>query len=322
MEQRPEKRTNNSSRSFLIIALLALAALNVLLLYFWYQEKENNKTKDATVAAKTEEVLITRMKLDSISAQLDAKIAEIQQLGGTVDSLLKAKEQIEKDKIRVRDVNNFDARAYNRKISQYETLLAQKDQEIIRLREENGQLTRQNTDLTSEVTTLRSEKQELSDTVVSFAAKARDVQARNRELTDKVTIAAALHAEDIAVTAINSRGKEKDGGSYKARRLDKVKVSFMLPPNPLAQKNAKDIYLRILDPSGAVISDMATGSGEFTYANKGMIYTAMQRIDYNSSGQQISFLYGRGGQRFSEGRHTIEIYSEGFRIGQSEFTVR
>ncbi|MBO0952776.1 hypothetical protein [Fibrella forsythiae] len=322
MEQRPEKRNDNSSRSFLIIALLALAALNVLLLYFWYQEKENNKTKDATIAAKTEEVLVTKMKLDSISAQLDAKIAEIQQLGGSVDSLLKVKEQIEKDKIRVRDVNNFDARAFNQKIRNYESLLAEKDQEIARLREENGILTEQNTALASENTNLRSEKQELSDTIVSYAAKTREVKAQNRELSDKVTVAAALHADDIAVTALNTRGKEQDGGSYKAKRLDKIKVSFRLSPNPLTQQNAKDIYLRILDPSGAVISDMATGSGEFTYANKEMIYTSMQRIDYNNTGQQIAFIYGRGGQRFNEGRHTVEIYSEGFRIGQGEFTVK
>ena len=322
MEQRPAQRNDNRSRSFLIIALLALAALNVLLLYFWYQERENNKTKDATVAAKTEEVLVTRMKLDSISAQLDAKIAEIQRLGGTVDSLLKVKAQIEQDKVRVRDVNNFDVKAFNRKISRYENLLAEKDQEIARLREENGLLAEQNSSLTSENTNLKAEKQELSDTVVSYAFKAREVQARNRELSDKVTIAAALHAADIAVTALNTRGKEQDGGSYKARRLDKIKVSFRLSPNPLTQQNAKDIYLRILDPSGAVISDMATGSGEFTYANKEMIYTSMQRIDYNNTGQQISFIYGRGGQRFNEGRHTIEIYSEGFRIGQGEFTVR
>lgn len=322
MEQRPEKRNNNSSRSFLIIALLALAALNVLLLYFWYQEKENNKTKDATIAAKTEEVLVTKMKLDSISAQLDAKIAEIQQLGGSVDSLLKVKEQIEKDKIQVRDVTNFDSRAFKQKISNYESLLAQKDQEIAQLREENGILTEQNTALTADNTNLRSEKQELTDTVVSFAAKARTVQAQNKELTDKVTVAAALHADDIAVTALNAKGKEQDGGSYKAKRLDKVKVAFRLSPNPLAQQNAKDVYLRILDPSGAVIADMATGSGEFTYANKDVVYTAMQRIDYNDTKQQITFVYGRGGQRFNEGRHTIEIYSEGFRIGQGEFTVK
>ena len=322
MEQRPEKRNDNNSRSFLIIALLALAALNVLLLYFWYQEKETNKTKDATIAAKTEEVLVTKMKLDSISAQLDIKIAEIQRLGGNVDSLMKVKEQVEKDKIQVRDVKNFNARAFNQKISNYETLLAQKDQEIVRLREENGLLTDQNTNLTAENTNLKSERQELSDTVVSYAAKAREVQARNRELSDKVTIAAALHAEDIAVTALNARGKEQDGGSYKAKRLDKIKVSFRLSANPLTQQNAKDVYLRILDPSGAVISDMATGSGEFTYANKETIYTAMQRIDYTNASQQVSFTYGRGGQRFNEGRHTVEIYSEGFRIGQGEFMVR
>ena len=323
MERQPVKQTNtNSSRSFLIIALLALAALNVLLLYFWYQEKENNKTKDATIAAKTEEVLVTKMKLDSISAQLDAKIAEIQQLGGSVDSLLKVKEQVEKDRVRIRDVNNFDARAYNRKISQYESLLAEKDEEIARLREENGILTEQNTALTAANVNLQAERQELSDTVVSYAAKARTVQTQNRELTDKVTIAAALHADDIMVTSLNAKGKEQDGGSYKARRLDKVKVSFKLDPNPLTQQNAKDIYLRILDPAGAVISDMATGSGEFTYASKEMVYTAMQRIDYTNNGQQINFVYGRGGQRFNEGRHLIEIYSEGFRIGQGEFTVK
>ncbi|CCH02792.1 hypothetical protein FAES_4793 [Fibrella aestuarina BUZ 2] len=320
MEQRTEKR--NSSRNILLVALLALAALNVLLLYFWIQEKENNKTKDATIAAKTEEVLVTKMKLDSISAQLDAKIAEIQQLGGSVDSLLKVKEQVEADKMRIRDVQNFDARKYQQKIAQYQTLLAAKDEEIARLREENGILNEENQTLSAQNNSLRQDRQILVDTVASYASKTRAVQAQNRELSDKVTVAAALHADDIVVTALNERGKEKDGGTYKAKRLDKVKVSFRLSQNPLTEKNAKDIYLRILDPAGAVISDMATGSGEFTYANKDMIYTAMQRIDYDNTGQQVSFVYGRGGQRFNEGRHIIEIYSEGFRIGQGEFTVK
>jgi flagellar basal body-associated protein FliL/succinate dehydrogenase flavin-adding protein (antitoxin of CptAB toxin-antitoxin module) len=320
MEQRTDKR--NSSRNILLVALLALAALNVLLLYFWFKEKENNKTKEATIAAKTEEVLVTKMKLDSISAQLDAKIAEIQQLGGSVDSLLKVKEQLEADKVKIREGNNFNAREYQQKINQYQNLLAQKDQEIARLRQENGMLTEENQTLTSQNSSLRQDRQVLIDTVSSYATKTRAVQAQNRELADKVTVAAALHADDIAVTSLDEKGREKDGGTYKAKRLDKIKVNFRLSQNPLTEKNAKDIYLRILDPTGAVIADMATGSGEFTYANKEMIYTAMQRIDYDNSGQQLSFVYGRGGQRFNEGRHIVEIYSEGFRIGQGEFTVK
>ena len=53
-----------------------------------------------------------------------------------------------------------------------------------------------------------------------------------------------------------------------------------------------------------------------------MIYTAMQRINFDNSRQQVNFLYGRGSQRFNPGRHAVEIYSEGFRIGEGEFVVR
>src|SRR5919202_3297944 len=157
MEPRPQ--TQNSSRSYLLAALLILAALNVLLLYFYYQERQDNKTKDATIAAKTEEVLATKTKLDSISAQLAARIAELRQLGGSVDSLLKVKQQLEVDKRELRNVNSFDSRKYDKKIRNYQALLAQKDQEIARLKEENGVLSQQNEALTQENSGLKAERQ-------------------------------------------------------------------------------------------------------------------------------------------------------------------
>ncbi|GAB3639508.1 hypothetical protein [Spirosoma arcticum] len=311
----PRPQTKNNSRSYLLAALLILAALNVLLLYFWYQERQDNKTKDATIAARTEEVLTVKTRLDSVSAQLDAKIAEIQRLGGSVDSLLKVRQQLEVDKRELRNVTSFDSRKYNQKIRNYQALLAQKDQEIVRLREENGLLVQQNDSLSQENSGLKAERQTLSDSVVA-------VSTRNQELNEKVTIAAALRAESVTVNALNTRGKERDGGSYKAKQLDKVKISVRIAPNGLAKQDDKELYLRILDPSGAVVSDMATGSGEFTYNGQGMIYTAMQRFPFDNSRQQIDFVYGRGGRRFSEGRHVIEVYCEGFRIGEGEFTVR
>lgn len=274
------------------------------------------KTKDATIAAKTEEVLAAKTKLDSISAQLDLKITEIQRLGGEVDSLLRVKDQLEQDKKNLRNVNNFDDRKYTQRIKEYESLLSQKDNEITRLREENGILTAQNKTLSEENQNLKGERQALSDTISTYTT-------RNRELEEKVTLASALRAENINVNALNARGKETDGGSYKSKRLDKVKVSFRLAENALAQQNEKTIYIRILDPTGAVVSDMATGSGEFTYNGKGMIYTAAQTIPFDNSRQEVNFVYGRGGtQRFNEGRHVVELYAEGFKIGEGEFTVK
>jgi hypothetical protein len=313
MEPRPQSR--NNSRSYLLAALLILAALNVLLLYFYYQERQDNKTKDATIAAKTEEVLIAKTKLDSISSQLDAKIAEIQQLGGSIDSLMKVKAQLEVDKRELKNVGTFDNKKYDQKIRNYQAILAQKDQEIARLKEENGVLAQQNESLSQENSGLKAAKQSLSDSVVSVTIK-------NQELAEKVTIAAALHAETVTINAVNAKGKESDGGSYKAKKLDKIHIAVQLSPNGLAKKDEKILYIRVLDPQGAVISDLATGSGEFLYNNQGMIYTAMQRFTFDNTRQRIDFFYGRGGQRFNEGTHTVEVYCEGFRIGEGEFTVK
>ncbi|QMW06900.1 hypothetical protein [Spirosoma foliorum] len=313
MEPRPQP--NNNSRSYLLAALLILAALNVLLLYFYYQERQDNKTKDATIAAKTEEVLVAKTKLDSISAQLDAKIAEIQQLGGSIDSLMKVKAQLEVDKRELKNVGTFDSKKYDQKIRNYQTILAQKDQEIARLKEENGVLTQQNANLNQENSGLKAERQTLSDSVVAVTSK-------NKELEEKVTIAAALRAEAVTVNGVNAKGKETDGGTYKAKRTDKVHVSVLLAPNGLAKQDEKVLYMRILDPNGAVVSDLATGSGEFTYNGQGMIYTAMQRFTFDNSRQRVDYFYGRGGQRFNEGKYTIEIYCEGFRIGEGEFTIK
>lgn len=320
MEPRPQ--TRNTSRSYLLVALIILAALNVLLFYFWYQERQENKTKDAsiktkdaTIAARTEEVLAARTRLDSISTQLDAKIAQIQQLGGNINSLMKAKQQLEADKRELRNLSSFDNRKYNQKIQSYQTLLSQKDEEITRLKAENGALAQQNQTLLQENSGLKAERQTLSDSVVA-------VSTRNQELNEKVTIAAALHAERVTVNAVNARGKERDGGSYKARQLDKIKISVRLAPNGLAKQGEKDLYVRVLDPSGAVISDRATGSGDFTYNGQGMVYTAMQRFTFDNSRQQVDIIYGRGGRPFNEGSHTVEVYCEGFRIGEGEFTVK
>jgi predicted nuclease with TOPRIM domain len=314
MESYNQDRRNNR-KNYLLVALGILAALNLLLLYFYYQERQTNRSQQTTLTDKTQEMLATKTRLDSISTQLDAKISEIQSLGGRVDSLLKVKEQLEADKRNLRNVAAFDIKKYDVKIKEYLAILDEKDKEIGQLKEENSILTSQNQTLTEENTSLKNERQALNDTVTTISEK-------NRELAEKVTLASALKAENLAVNAINRRGKESDGGEYRARRIEKIKIAFRLSTNPLAQENEKEIFLRILDPSGAVIADMATGSGQFIFSGQEMVYTSKQTIAYDNTGQQVSFIYGRGNIPFKEGTHQIELYSEGFKIGQGEFTVK
>lgn len=308
-EQKRDRKT------LLWAALAVLALLNVVLFYFFYQERQDNQSKDTIIAAKTEEVLFTKTKLDSISAQLDAKISEIQQLGGSVDSLIVLKQQLEKDKLALKNIGSYSAKQYESKIKSYEAILNQKDRDIALLKEELGIVTARNEELSQAVSGLQEKTTALADSVTNYAVQ-------NRALSEKVTIASALRAENIRVNSLTAKGKEQDGGNYRARRIDKLKVSFVLGENAIAKPGKKEVHLRILDPNGAVLSDMATGSGAFIYNGREMIYSSKESVNFDNSRQTVDIMYGRGGVPLKDGKYAVELYSEGFKIGQGDFTVK
>ncbi|MEO6284037.1 MAG: hypothetical protein ABIN80_04735 [Dyadobacter sp.] len=308
-EQKQDRKT------LLWAALAVLLLLNLVLVYFIYHEKQENLAKDEIITAKTEEVLSIKTKLDSISEELDVKIAEIQKLGGSVDSLIALKAQLEKDKKELKNSNTYSAASYNKKIKNYESVLSEKDGEIAKLKQELGVATSKNEELNQKVTGLESEKQQLADSVVNYSVQ-------NKELNDKVNIASALRAESLTVNAVSAKGKEREGGKYKAKRIDKLRVNFKLGENAVAKQNEKEIFLRILDPDGAVLSDMATGSGSFMMNGRELIYSSKQSVTFNNTGQSVDIFYGRGGIPLKDGKYAIEVYSEGFKIGQGDFTVK
>jgi predicted RNase H-like nuclease (RuvC/YqgF family) len=201
-----------------------------------------------------------------------------------------------------------------RKIKEYEEFLTKKDTEIAQLREENQQLISQNEGLTQEKTELQTSRQAVRDSLSG-------VVAQKTELESKVTTAAALRARNVKVYAVSSKGKIREGENVKSKRVDKVRVDFILEKNPLTMTDGKTIYLRIIDPSGATISDTKTGSGVFQYNGQEQGYTVSKDVTYSNNNQDVSILYDRDAP-FTSGKYTIELYSEGFSIGEGSFSVK
>lgn len=315
------EESNNSSNSIVKAGLILALAIAAIFGYLYFNEKQDNSQNNLTITEKTNELLRTNTKLDSISAQLDAKIAEISALGGQVEELEAIKAELQKDKKALMSSKNFNAKEYENKIKNYEALLLEKDSQIAQLREENAILNNQNQILNSENTGLKSTNTELKTAKEILADSVYKTTVQNRELSEKVTLAAALRPVNYTVAAINSRGKERDGEEFKARKVDRVKIAFKLAENPLTKKENKTVYMRMMDPKGNVISDMATGSGAFSFGGKETVYTAKQTILYANSGQTVEFIYNRG-SNYEKGVYKIELYADGFRIGQTNFTIK
>ncbi len=307
------QRNGNNSKYFWA-AITILTLLSAGLGYLYLGEKKLNEQKQVKIDEQIKLQVAATTKIDSMSRELSMKIEEVTKLGGDITSLEVIKLDLLADKKQLLTQKNIDIKSFDEKIKKYQILLAQKDVEIQKLREENGILTTQNQTLNNENTGLKTDKLKLADSI-------NNVTAKNKELADKVTLATALRAETINVYAISSRGKEREGGSYNARKLDKIRISFHLVDNPLSKQEEKEILIRVLDPNGIIISDMATGSGMFNYNGQELIFTTKKREYYSNSHQLVEVVYARG-QEYKQGKYSIELYCEGFKIGLGSFEVK
>ena len=61
--------------------------------------------------------------------------------------------------------------------------------------------------------------------------------------------------------------------------------------NPLTAAEEKEIFVRVLDPDGAVISDDAMGSGKFNWKGQEMVFTAKNVVPYQNSNQIVEMTY-------------------------------
>ncbi len=300
----------NKSVTGLTVALVLMTVVAAVFGYLYYQERGITNQQGEDMEVKVAELATTEIKLDSISRQLDARIAEVEGLGGDVEELKKVRAQLEADRVSLRRGNA----TMTKKVKEYEDFLTKKDLEIAQLREQNQQLLSQNDSLVTQTTTLSRERQVLSDSLVGVVDK-------NRELEDKVTTASALRARSVKVYAISSKGKVREGDNVRARRVDKVRVDFILEKNPLTSLDQKTIYMRILNPQGAIMSDAATGSGVFQYGGKDETFTISKDISFTNNNQDVSISYDRSAS-FPSGTYVVELYSEGFKIGEGSFSVR
>ncbi|GGF16546.1 coiled-coil domain-containing protein [Echinicola rosea] len=301
----PEEKSsrNGKGKNILIIILLLLVIFSGVKLYFDSVDK-SQKTEEILILSEENNEL--NLRIDSMAYQLDLRINEIQNLGGNVDSLIVLKEQLLAERNTDRNRSAAEINELNKKIDGFSGVLTEKDSEIEKLKQVNQQLFTENQDL-------KTSKAEIEDSIVQLNLK-------QEKLEEKVNIAQKLHAENIVVAAVNSRGKEREG-SFRNRHLEKLKISFDLTENNVAEPGSRDIFVQVVAPNNQVIFDIAKGSGTFSIDGREEFYTSKQAILYDNSKKSLIYLYQKETD-YPEGIYEVKIYSEGFNIGNESFEIK
>lgn len=295
----------STRKSAIIIALMSVIIIVQGIYLFIIVPKERQQIK--TELSSTEEELATTMqRMTEIKEELDAKIIEIQKLGGNVADLEKAKAEVETALARRIKATGKEIKALKDKVEGYELLLKNKDDEIQKLKSVNKELLTENT-------TLKTEKNQLGDSI-NRLSQTKD------ELETKVAIASELQAENLRIVALSERGKERDS-PFKSRQIDKMRIDFNIAENNVAPIEGKKIMVRIIDENGQVLFDVARGSGTFLLNGKEEFYTSSQEILFDNTKQKLSYLYEKGSD-YASGTYTLEIYCQDYQIGSGQFVVK
>jgi hypothetical protein len=309
----PQPRSN--SRVLLWVALvLVLLGINGVLFYLNQQKGQQNEELTTEVKAKDSKLQEQIKQYEVLKADFERQSQELQALGLNNDSLQARIANINADLLKLRSFkagsfsiaqqNMFKQRAQN-----LEGQLRKKDNDIAELKKDNETLY-------TETTTLKERQNKLSDTISTMAKN-------NQELSDKVTVASRLQAENIKIAVLNAKDKEKDDdkSEFKAKKVEKVKVTFNLARNDVSPKETKAIYLRILEPDGAALYNLSTGGGTFTVDGQESFYTQKQDVVYDNTKQALQFTYAKGAE-YKKGVHTVELYEGGAMMGKTTFTLK
>jgi myosin heavy subunit len=300
----PNPAPKSSNKNAIFIAfLLIIIIVQSIKIYLDSQDKVELRAENATTE---QELASTMQRLTEIQQELDAKIQEIQKLGGDITELEKAKADVEKQlRIKTKATGNLIAELRS-KVEGYEELLKLKDEEIEKLKSVNKELLTENTDL-------KTQKNKLGESV-------NKLEQEKTELKSKVTMASQLKAENFRIVAVSEKNRERES-PFRARQLDKLKVEFSIAENNVAPIEGKKIMIRIVDQNNQVLFDVSKGSGTFLYKGKEEFYTAMQEVLFDNSRQKIAFLYTKG-SAYAEGNYVLEVYTDDYLMGKGAFEVK
>jgi len=304
--QNPKRDNRKLVYGVLIAALLATWA------YFIYDHTQDNKNflglqKSASVSdsiknAVETEYNVALQRMDSLTGSNTQLHGALSQQKSEIDSL---REQIEQ----IRREDHGDLTRAKDLVDQLNQKVNALNSQVASLKQENATLAASNQTLALQRDTLIAQNKNVADSLQTSMAE-------NRRIVDE---ASTLHASDMKIQAINAKGST----TTKASKTDLLRISFTIDENRVASSGDKSLYIIITAPNGRVISNPAEGSGTFqTHEDGERVYTKIQTINYTQGERQNVSLNWRAGTQYQPGNYTIEVYNNGYKIGEGMATLQ
>ena len=305
------KKPRDLKNLFIGLLIAAIILLGGFFIFDHSKANENIKAEQTEVAQVTTEKSNIQTSFDASLARLDSMQTANIDLNG---KLTASNSDIAKMKAEIRSIlhkKNVTAS----ELSKARDLIGQLNGQITDLQSQIATLTQQNDSLHQNVVVLTNQNQTLSHNLDSTIVV-------KKVLEKKVDIASTLNADNISITPVKIRKNGKQKVSTVAKRVDKLLVSFDVN-NRIIENGSTDLYVVVIGPDGQPVTTPDSAGNTFVLRdNSSKTFTAKLPVDLETAKtKNVQFAFAPNGH-FKQGNYKIQIYQNGFLIGEKTEELR
>ncbi len=297
----------------LVYGLLIAALLGTWGYIIWdkSKEKQEDVLQNAQLSSADSSKTAIQGEYNSALQRLD----ELTSMNASMDSLVKTKNsEIGNMKSRIQQLlskqnkSAADLAEAKRLINDLNNKISGYVSEIEVLKGENLQL--------------KTEKDEITTQKQALQTQYDQTTAEKKVVEEKLDVASTLNASNINIVTIDERRNGKEKEKDVAKRVDKIRLSFSVF-NRVGEDATKDVYVVITDPEGKIVSNEALGSGSFTTRDEGdKVFTKKISVNFSAGKSAPINVEWKPGTKFVQGTYKVDVYNNGFKIGEGSKTLK
>ena len=143
---------------------------------------------------------------------------------------------------------------------------------------------------------------------------------QNEALQKQVAIGAVLQINNVLSSGIRIRSSGAQSETTRASKTNMIKTCFSIIENKLAQAGDKEIYIRILDNEGTLLK-APTPLTIINQQKEELKMSSKRTINYQNQNTDLCIFYEIENS-IPAGNYSVEVYAEGFLIGETSIALR
>ena len=301
-----EKEKSSKKRGLLFWIIIGLTTTNVITIWLLV----NEKSKVANTITISEKIRVEKntVEVDLLDLQKDYQNLQTNDAAMQLD--IDAKRERIEELIKEAAKHKGDA-----------TIISKLKKETQTLRSIMQSYVRTIDSLNTLNQTLVAEKKTVLKQLGSEKEKQSVLIKEKDELKSTIAKGSILSCFNISAKAVlYKRGGKKESETNKARKTEKIKVSFSLGENKIAKAGEKTIYVRIMTPDGKELAKSYDDNCRFNFNQSSGYFAGRETLNYaNAELNGVTYCEGQG--EYVPGNYIIEITCDGVVIGNTSLKL-